>query len=93
MFGFQITPVFYDYKRTEFGLKKVHMALEVLETYFERLGTMYAAANHLTIADFPLINTNMTLEAIDFDFSKYKRVSYNLNSDSQNKHGRMSIIW
>ncbi|XP_023943781.1 glutathione S-transferase 1-1 [Bicyclus anynana] len=83
--AYTMAPVFYDYERTDLGLKKVHMALDVLETYFERLGTSYAAANHLTIADFPLINTTMTMEAIDFDFSKYKKVS-KWYSDFKNNH-------
>lgn len=54
------------------------MALEVFETYLTRLGTSYAAAEHLTVADFQLINTMMTLETIEFDFSKYKKVPYRL---------------
>lgn len=69
-----MAPIFFDYERTPLGLKKVHIALDVFETYLERLGTSHAAADHLTIADFQLINSTMTLEAIDFDFSKYKRV-------------------
>ncbi|XP_045767632.1 glutathione S-transferase 1-1-like isoform X1 [Maniola jurtina] len=82
--AYTMAPVFFDYERTEFGLKKVHMALDVLETYFERSGTSYAAANHLTIADFPLINTNMTMEAIGLDFSKYKRISKWYNDFKKN---------
>lgn len=70
-----MAPIFFDYERTPLGLKKVHIALDVFETYFTRLGKEYAAADHLTIADFPLINSTMTLEAIGFDFSKYIKVS------------------
>lgn len=69
-----MAPIFFDYERTPLGLKKVHMALDVYNTYLTRLGTSHAAADHLTIADFPLINSTMTLEAIDFDFSKYSKV-------------------
>lgn len=71
-----MAPIFYDYERTPLGLKKVHMALNVYETYLDRTSTSHAAADHLTIADFPLFNSTMTLEAIDFDFSKYRRVSF-----------------
>nr|AWX68896.1 glutathione S-transferase unclassified 1 [Heortia vitessoides] len=69
-----MAPIFFDYQRTPLGLKKVHMALDVMETYMQRLGASYAAAGHLTIADFQLINSVMTLEAIDFDFSQYKKI-------------------
>lgn len=69
-----MAPIFFDYERTPLGLKKVHIALDVFNTYLSRAGTTHAAADHLTIADFPLINSTMTLEAIDFDFSKYDKV-------------------
>lgn len=69
-----MTPIFFDSERTEFGLKKVNMALDVFETYLDRLGTSHAASENLTIADLQLFNSTMTLEAIDFDFSKYKKV-------------------
>ncbi|XP_049870829.1 glutathione S-transferase 1-1 [Pectinophora gossypiella] len=72
--AYTMAPIFFDYERTPFGLKKVHMALDVFETYLTRLGTSHAAANHLTIADFPLFNSTMTLEAIGFDFSKYAKI-------------------
>ncbi|XP_045496277.1 glutathione S-transferase 1 isoform X2 [Colias croceus] len=71
--AYTMAPIFFDYQRTDLGLKKVHIALDVFETYLQRLGTKYAAANQLTIADFQLINSTMTLEAIDFDFSKYQK--------------------
>ena len=67
-------PIYFDYKRTPEGLKRVHRVLNLFDTYLERLGTSYAAADHLTIADFPLINSTMALEVIDFDFSQYQRV-------------------
>ncbi|KAJ2947377.1 hypothetical protein O0L34_g17144 [Tuta absoluta] len=69
-----MAPIFFDYERSPLGLKKVHMALDVFETYLTRLGGSYAAGDQLTIADFPLFNSTMTLEAIDFDFSKYAKV-------------------
>nr|QLI62203.1 glutathione S-transferase 7 [Streltzoviella insularis] len=72
--AYTMAPIFFDYERTPLGLKKVNIALDVFNTYLERLGTKYAAADHLTIADFPLINSTMTLEAIGFDFSKYAKI-------------------
>lgn len=57
-------------------MKKVHMALEVLETYMKRLAKKYVAADHLTIADLPLITSTMALEAIGIDFSEYNLVSF-----------------
>ncbi|XP_052748494.1 glutathione S-transferase 1-1 [Galleria mellonella] len=82
--AYTMAPIFFDYERSPLGLKKVHMAMDVFETYLERLGTSYAAANHVTIADFPLINSTMTLEAIDFDISKYKRINKWYNDFKQN---------
>ncbi|CAH2040329.1 unnamed protein product, partial [Iphiclides podalirius] len=71
---YTMAPIFFDYERTELGLKKVRMALDVLDTYLQRSGSKYAAADHLTIGDFPLVNSTMTLEAIDFDFANYTKV-------------------
>lgn len=75
-----MAPIFFAYERTPLGLKKVHIALDVYEAYLTRTGTTYAAAKHLTIADFPLFNSTMTLEAIDFDFSQYRRVRLDFKS-------------
>lgn len=68
-------PVFYDYERTPLGLKKTHIALKSFETYLTKLGTKFAAADHLTIADLPLVVSTSLLEAIDFDLSGYPKVS------------------
>ncbi|KAJ0177684.1 hypothetical protein K1T71_006557 [Dendrolimus kikuchii] len=73
--AYTLAPIFYDYDRTPLGLKKVHLALDLFETYLTRLGKKYAAADHITIADFQLINSTMTLEVIGFDFSKYNKIS------------------
>ncbi|XP_077297646.1 glutathione S-transferase 1-like [Arctopsyche grandis] len=72
---YTMAPIFFDYQRTPLGLKKVHIALDVFNTYLTKLGKKYAAADNLTIADFPLITATMCLEAIAFDFSSYKMVS------------------
>ncbi|XP_055386634.1 glutathione S-transferase 1-1 [Condylostylus longicornis] len=66
-----MAPIFFDYQRTELGLKKVHIALQVFETYLKSLGTKYAAGNNLTIADFPLVTATICLEAIDFKLDEY----------------------
>lgn len=69
-----MAPIFFDYQRTPLGLKKVHIALNVFNTYLGKLGKKYVAADYLTIADFPLVTATMCLEAISFDFSKYTLV-------------------
>ncbi|XP_038221761.1 glutathione S-transferase 1-1 [Zerene cesonia] len=87
--AYTMAPIFFDYQRTDLGLKKVHIALDVFETYLQRLGTKYAAANHLTIADFQLFNSTMTLEAIDFDFSKYQKIHKWYNTFKQ----EYPVLW
>ncbi|XP_044756600.1 glutathione S-transferase 1 [Coccinella septempunctata] len=69
-----MAPIFFNYKRTPLGLKKVHIALDNFNNYLQRTGTKYAADDHITIADFQLVTATMCLEAINFDFSKYKLV-------------------
>ncbi|XP_035723859.1 glutathione S-transferase 1-like isoform X2 [Vespa mandarinia] len=66
-----MAPIFFDYKRTPLGLKKVKMALDIFNTYLQRENTIYAAGNHLTIADFPLITSTMCLEAISFKLDQW----------------------
>ncbi|EDW68176.1 uncharacterized protein Dvir_GJ22689, isoform A [Drosophila virilis] len=69
-----MAPIFFDYERTPMSLKKVENALDVYETYLQRLGTKYAASDNLTIADFALVSSTLCLEAIDFDLSPYPLV-------------------
>lgn len=69
-----MAPIFFDYERTAMSLKKVENALEVFETYLQRLGTKYAAGENVTIADFALVSSTLCLEAIAFDFSPYPLV-------------------
>lgn len=69
-----MAPIFFDYERTELGLKKVHISLDVFETYLQRGGKKYAAGDEMTIADFPLVASVMCLEAIDFSIDKYPLV-------------------
>lgn len=82
--NYALAPIFFDYERTPLSLKKVHIGLDVFNTYLERLGKAYAAADHLTIADFPLINATMSLEVIGFDFSKYTKVTQWYNNFKKN---------
>nr|XP_016939594.2 uncharacterized protein LOC108017130 isoform X1 [Drosophila suzukii] len=70
-----MAPIFFDYERTPMSLKKVQNALEVFETYLERLGTKYAAGDNITIADFALISATLCLEAINFDLMQYPLVN------------------
>lgn len=71
-----MNPVFFDYERTPLSLKKTHIALKSFEAYLTKLGTKFAAADHLTIADFPLVTSTTLLEAIDFDLSAYPKVYF-----------------
>ncbi|XP_059610053.1 glutathione S-transferase 1-1 [Phlebotomus argentipes] len=68
---YALAPIFYDYKRTEGGLKRLHISLATFETYLKRSGTKYAAADHVTIADFTLITATCGLEAINFSLDEY----------------------
>ncbi|XP_055699212.1 glutathione S-transferase 1-1 [Phlebotomus papatasi] len=69
-----MAPIFFDYQRTPIGLKKLNMSLEAFETYMKRSGTKYAAADYLTIADFPLVTATLCLEAINFSLDEYTLV-------------------
>ncbi|KAK4880932.1 hypothetical protein RN001_004251 [Aquatica leii] len=69
-----MAPIFFDYHRTPLSLKKLRMALDVFNEYLKRLGTKYAAGDHITIADFQLVAATMCLEAIKFDISSYPLV-------------------
>ncbi|EDV92883.1 GH18587 [Drosophila grimshawi] len=69
-----MAPIFFAYERTPMSLKKVENALDVFETYLQRLGTKYAASDNVTIADFALVSSTLCLEAIDFDLTSYPLV-------------------
>lgn len=71
---YTLAPIFFEYPRNAAGLKRVHMALEVFEEYLKRVGKKYVVADHVTIADFPLICSVMCLEAIEFPFDKFTRI-------------------
>ncbi|XP_075976006.1 GST-containing FLYWCH zinc-finger protein [Anticarsia gemmatalis] len=82
--AYTMAPIFFDYPRTAGGLKRIHMVLDVFETYLGRTNTSYAAGDSLTIADFPLVNTTMTLEAVNLDFSKYPKINKWYNDFKKN---------
>lgn len=69
-----MAPIFFDYERSEYGLKKVHISLKTFETYLGQSQTKYVAADCLTIADLPLVTSLMCLEAIKFDLDEYPLV-------------------
>ncbi|XP_033327067.1 GST-containing FLYWCH zinc-finger protein [Megalopta genalis] len=69
-----MNPIFFDYKRTALGLKKMTIAIDAFETYLKRENSEYAAGNTLTIADFPLITATLCLEAIDFKLDQWPRI-------------------
>lgn len=73
--AYSMAPIFFDYERTEMGLKKVNNALAVFETYLKGSGTKYAASKNVTIADFALISATLCLEAISFDLSVYPLIT------------------
>ncbi|XP_050581172.1 glutathione S-transferase 1 [Bombus affinis] len=80
-----MAPIFFDYKRTSLGLKKMTMALDVFNTYLQREHTEYVAGNTLTIADFPLVTATMCLEAIDFKLNSWPYIEKWYNNFKQ-KH-------
>uniref|UniRef100_A0A1L8E4P1 glutathione transferase n=1 Tax=Nyssomyia neivai TaxID=330878 RepID=A0A1L8E4P1_9DIPT len=71
---YAIAPMFFDYPRTPMGLKRTNIGLATFETYLKRSGTKYAAADHVTIADFALVGSTMCLEAIEFSLDDYPLV-------------------
>lgn len=71
---YTIAPIFFEIPRDDFGLKKVNMVLGVFEEYLKRVGKKYVVADHVTIADFPLIASMICLEGIGFSFDNYKLI-------------------
>lgn len=69
-----IAPIYFKVERSDFSLQMVHLAVKILNEYFQRAGTKYVAANHVTIADFALITSTMCLDIVNFDLSKYSHV-------------------
>nr|CAH7760426.1 unnamed protein product [Callosobruchus chinensis] len=72
--------IFFTYERTPMRLKKVHIALDNLNTYLASSGSKYVAGDNITIADFQLATTTMCLEAIKFDINRYPLINkwYNM---------------
>lgn len=72
--AYAVGPMFFDYPRTEMGLKRVHMSIGVFEEYLKRLEKKYVASDDVTIADISLVCSMSVLEAIKFDFKAYPSV-------------------
>lgn len=73
--SYVLAPIFYDYKRTELGLKRVHNALKILEIYLQQSTHNYVANTMtLTIADIALFCSTLCLEVIQFDLKPYVNV-------------------
>lgn len=53
---FQLAPIFFDYKKTPLGLKKMKIGLDVFENYLERENSIYAAGGSVK-----KININLML--------------------------------
>lgn len=73
--AYAVGPMFFDYPRTEQGLKRVHMAVGVFEEYLKRLEKKYVAGDDVTIADISLACSVTVLEAIKFNLSFYPLVN------------------
>lgn len=69
-----MAPIFFDYPRSEMGLKKVHIALATFEKYLTISQTKYAAADTVTLADFALASATLCLEGIDFSLNEYQLI-------------------
>ena len=54
-------------------MKKLEEALEFLDIFLA--DSKYAAGDNVTIADYSLIASVSTLEAIDFDLTRFKNVT------------------
>jgi len=67
----QATQIFYKQPRNEEYMKSLDEALGYLNTY---LAEGYVAGNHMTIADFSVIATVSSIEAVGHDLSKYPKI-------------------
>lgn len=56
---------------TNSAWENLNKALQLLDSYLQRLGIKYAAHKDVTIADFALISSTIWLETIEFDLSEY----------------------
>lgn len=68
-------PMFFDYPRTELGMKRVKLAMSTFETYLSMQKTKYACGSHVTLGDFCLIAATIWLEGIGFDMSEWPMIS------------------
>lgn len=66
-----ILPMFFDYQRSERGMKKVLQGLVAFEEYLKRIGKRFVAGDNLTIADIALVCAVSNLEAIEYNLNKF----------------------
>ena len=70
--GEQVPVLRQNQKPNPEALNKIHETLVLLEQYLE--GHFFAIGNRVTIADFALVATVSTFEAIGVDLMKYSNV-------------------
>lgn len=90
--AYVMAPIFFDYQRTDIGLKKLNIALAAFETLLKNSATKYVAGHALTIADFPLVTSVMCLEAIKFDVSGKYPTIYQWYTGFKNAHPKLWAI-
>lgn len=89
---FQLAPIFFDYARTERGKTRVELSLSTLETYLKQTGKTYVIGDTMTVADFPLISSTMTLEGTGWDLSEWPLVKKWYESFKVNNPDLWSIV-
>jgi len=70
-----IIPFDYDVPATEDNHRYLKHACKIFNEFLDRQGTAFAAADHLTLADPPLIMATVVLDAVGFDLTPYPKVS------------------
>lgn len=73
--AYVVGPMFFDYPRTEAGLRRLEMSVGVFDEYLKRLGKKYVAGDNVTIADISLACSMTVLEAVKFDLTNYPFVN------------------
>ena len=66
-----LLPMFFDYPRTEQGMRRIIQGLEAFEEYLKRVGKRFVAGDDLTIADISLVCSLSNMEAIECNLQDY----------------------
>jgi len=74
LYDYIIIPFDYDYPQTEDNHRYLKQGLRVFNEFLERQGTAFAAADHLTLADPPLLMATVVLDVVGFDLQPYPAV-------------------